>query len=235
MKKYILTLFIISNILLVSAQSKKLNKTIRITYVKAYKNYKDKSKKPPRLMKNLVYMLLCNFNTARFEYVSGMSIDDNTNERFIGKGGGDGVYYKNLKKKIKLHQVDNPLDGKKYLIIEDRNKYDWKLLKESKKILGYTCYKAIAVVKESNPITKKEMKTTVTVWYAPSIPIPFGPAGYDGLPGLVLESSISSFYFVAQKIEFLDKKVSIKVPVKGKKVKETEFIDTMVNKMFKRR
>ena len=229
MKKYTLTFFLIFNILFVSSQT---HKTIRVTYVKAYKNYKDKSDKPPKLMKELEYQLVCNSNSGRFEYISGMSIDaGNTNERFISLGGGKGIYYKNLKEKLKIHKRDGSIDKKKYLIIEEYEKYDWKLLKESKKILGYICYKAVATVKQYNPFTKKEMKTTVEVWYTPSLPLPFGPAGYDGLPGLVLESHIASFYFIAQKIEFLNKKISVNKPVKGVKVTEDEYNKMMLNKL----
>ena len=67
----------------------------------------------------------------------------------------------------------------------------------------------------------------VTVWYAPSIPLPFGPAGYDGLPGMVLESSMSSFYLIAQEIKFYDKALKIKQPVKGLKVTQDEFNKTL--------
>ena len=154
MYNYILTFFLIFNILFVSSQT---HKTIRVTYVKAYKNYKDKSDKLPKLMKDLEYQLICNSNSGRFEYIAGMSVDGSTNDRFIGKGGGRGIYYKNLEKKLKLHQIESPMDAKKYLITEDIKKYDWKLFKESKNILGYTCYKAVATVNEKNPITHKEM------------------------------------------------------------------------------
>jgi len=229
MKKKLLIIFILTNFLLVSAQKNISNKTIRVSYIKAYKNYRDKSNKPPRLMKNLEYGLLCSPNAARFEYISGMNIDDDRNNRFIGNGGGKGVYYRNLKQNLKLHQTTNPLNDKKYLIKENLNKYKWKLLKESKKILGYTCYKAIAKVNKYNPFLKKQHNiSTFTVWYTPSIPLPFGPAGYDGVPGLVLEASRSSFYFIAQKIEFLDKKLPIKKPVKGIIVSQKEFEDNLI-------
>ena len=68
------------------------------------------------------------------------------------------------------------------------------------------------------------MKTfTVTVWYAPGIVFPFGPAGYDGLPGLVLEASRDSFHFIATRITFSPKETMVMPPNKGIEVSRKEF------------
>lgn len=52
----------------------------------------------------------------------------------------------------------------------------WKLQPERKKIGAYICMKATANLEGD----------TVTAWFTPEIPVPAGPAGYYGLPGLVL-------------------------------------------------
>jgi len=223
--KYFINLFIISLTALGYAQSD--SKNIEVTYIKAYKNHKDSTNTAPKPMKNLEYQLVCNFNEARFEYISAMSNDGNReNERFIGRGGGRGIYYKNLKEEIKLHQIKS-IDENTYLVNENLNKYDWKLLRETKKILGYDCFKAIANYKEYNTIKKQETTLTIVVWYTPSIPVSFGPAGYDGLPGLVLESSSSSFYLIADNITILKEEKDIKRPNKGKEVTLEEFNDIL--------
>lgn len=135
MKNFFCLLFLSLNVVFVWSQTDISKKTIEVTYVKAYKNYKDTTNTAPKLMKNLEYQLLCNTNSARFEYIPNMSNDgDKTNERFIGRGGGKGVYYRNLKEKVKLHQTYS-LDEKLYIIEEDLKKYDWKLLKDTKKYL----------------------------------------------------------------------------------------------------
>lgn len=200
------------------------DKTVEVIYIKAYKNHRDVSDAEPKLMKNLEYQLLCNFNKSKFEYISSMVNDgDIINERFIGRGGGRGIYYKNLEVKENIHQRISPDDDELYLVMENFNKHDWTLLKETKKILGYDCFKAIANHVEYNPITKKEISSNIVVWYAPSLPLPFGPAGFDGLPGLVLESNVASFYFIAQEIKFHDKEKDIKRPIRGEEVTLEEY------------
>jgi len=200
------------------------DKTIEIIYVKAYKNFKDSTKSSPKIMRNMEYRLLSNSKESRFEYIKSMQSDDDyqTNERFIGRGGGSGVYFKNLKEKIKLHQISG-LDESTYLINEELNKFNWQLLKETKKILGYDCFKAVGEIVEYSYTRKKEIHIPIIVWYAPSIPLPFGPAGYDGLPGMVMESQMDSFYLIAKEIKFYDKALKIKRPVKGIKVTQDEF------------
>lgn len=206
-------------------------KAVEVIYTKAYKNFRDTSDNPPRIMKNLEYRLYCSPVASRFEFIAAMTNDSNkANERFIGKGGGDGVYYKNIATRKKLRQLSN--FGGDFLIKENYDKYKWSLKKEKKEILGIECYKAIGSYQEYSQLTKKNNAVTVTVWYAPGIPLPFGPAGYDGLPGLVLESSTASFYFIAQEIKFSDKVKKIKAPAKGKKVTMDEF-NKQIYKAFK--
>lgn len=219
MKKYILLLFLLV-IGVIQAQNKQ---GLKVTYVKAYKKHTDKSSEAPKIMKGLEYELICNSTESRFEYIDAMSNDgDRVNTRFIGRGGGKGVYYKNLGDNTKLLGLNQ--SGKDFIIVEDFKKYDWKLSKaKTKKILGYDCFFATTSFVEYNPILKENITLVINAWYAPGIASSFGPSGYDGLPGLVLESSTSSFYFIASNIEYLEKAPIIKKPTKGKEVTLKEF------------
>ena len=70
----------------------------------------------------------------------------------------------------------------------------WELVSnETKKINDIECKKAITHFRGS----------TWEVWYAPSIPLPFGPWKLHGLPGLILEAKDKEekFYFIARSIE----------------------------------
>lgn len=227
----ILSLFFITSI---CSQNGLLNNTIEVTYVKAYKNHRDTTSTPPKMMKNLEYHLLFNSNEARFEYIKSMTNDgDNTNSRFIGRGGGNGISYKNLKQKEKLMQT-NSGDERLYLVQEDLNKYKWKLHKETKKILGYNCFKATTEYKFFHYFKNEETTLNITAWYTPRIPAPFGPAGYDGLPGLVLESHQASFYLIATDIKHHNKTKTIKRPEKGIELPEEEFNKALFKSMLKR-
>ncbi|KAB1157296.1 GLPGLI family protein [Tenacibaculum aiptasiae] len=206
-------------------------KAVEVIYNKAYKNYKDSTNSAPRLLRNLEYKLLSNHNESRFEYIKKIDHDGyETNKRFISKGGGKGIHYKNLATNERFWQVED--FGDLYLVNEKFNKYKWKLLKsESKKILGYICYKAIGTFTEYSPIRKKTIENKIEVWYTPSLPIPFGPSGFDGLPGLVLESLNGSFYLIAKKINLKKQAFKIRKPIKGKKVNHDEF-NKLIYKYF---
>ena len=85
--------------------------------------------------------------------------------------------------------------------------------------------------REYSHILKRVVTISVTVWYASGIAFPFGPSGYDGLPGLVLEAFGGSFYFIATKITFSLKETMVLPPNKGKKVSRKEF-NKAIYKMY---
>ncbi len=203
------------------------NKSIQVTYVKAYKNYRDTTSTAPEIYKGIEYKLIGNKNEAIFEYIPSMENDANRKHKFlISRGGGSGVYYTSIKDKEKLHQVVSPFNNEKYLIKSSTNEYKWKITNEKKTISGYTCYKATASYEVEIPISRKKTKKsikTITVWFTPEINFSYGPAGFDGLPGLVLEKTAGSYYFIASKIVFKENQVSVEKPVKGTILSKEQF------------
>lgn len=69
----------------------------------------------------------------------------------------------------------------------------WELVDSSKSVCGYQCHMAVG------RLYGREW----TVWYAPEIPLPFGPYVLGGLPGLIMEAADSDgiFNFVAVGLE----------------------------------
>lgn len=194
-----------------------VSQNIKVIYNKAYKNYKDTTSSEPRIFKDLEYKLIANSFESHFEYIENMSLDGQmSNESYIGKGGGKGIYYKNLNENLKIHETTHPFTDEVIDVYMDPNNVHWELQKESKYILGILCYKAVATKQRTSFIQKKRTVTNkLTAWYAPSIPIPFGPTTYDNLPGLILEAHTSSYYYIASKISY-PKTAKIKKPSKGR-------------------
>lgn len=148
--------------------------------------------------------------------------------------GEEGVEYKNIKEKKKV--TETTLFDKEFLIVDSLPKYDWKLQKETKKIGNYTCYKATTVIKPTGQnedekpngktgfLTDKPKEIKITAWYTPEIPIGHGPAGYWGLPGLILEANDGVTTLLCSKVVLNPKeKAEIKAPKKGKKVTQQEY------------
>ncbi|MDY3537351.1 GLPGLI family protein [Riemerella anatipestifer] len=73
---------------------------------------------------------------------------------------------------------------------------DWKLINESETINTFSCKKATLHYKGRDWVA----------WYAPEIPLPYGPYKFTGLPGLVvkIESEDGEFSFELVKSTFKD-------------------------------
>lgn len=97
---------------------------------------------------------------------------------------GDNIYM--LQNEQSLY-VNKNFNQNSYLIKETLENINWKIDKETKKILGYTCQKAEGLCKGR----------TYTAWFSTDIPASFGPWKLHGLPGLILEAYDSS-----QRIQF---------------------------------
>ena len=131
------------------------------------------------------------------------------------EAGGSSVFYSNSFTKKNIEQ-DCELLGECFLIENPMLK--WELKQTTKIIGGYLCYQAIST-KEY-----KGRKSYTIAWYTPQIPVNFGPKGYNGLPGLILELERGAIRYNAIKIELNPKdQVKIKRPTKGKAVTKKEF------------
>ena len=126
----------------------------------------------------------------------------------------DNKTYKNLADNKKVDQQE--FMGKKFLIVDKTDKYEWKLTGEQKMILDYPCMRA----------TYQDTTREVEAWFTPQIPVSTGPGSYGQLPGLILELSIDggkrTITATEVKLGPLEKGVMEK-PTNGKKVTQEEF------------
>lgn len=77
---------------------------------------------------------------------------------------------------------------------------NWTLHNETKIIDGYECFKATTEYIVINDVG--EFRHPVIAWYCPKIHYPFGPNGYGGLPGLILQIQIRNATYGVDSIEF---------------------------------
>ncbi|MCB9285144.1 MAG: GLPGLI family protein [Lewinellaceae bacterium] len=122
--------------------------------------------------------------------------------------------YKDLQEKRKVEMRE--FMGKRFLIADELQPYQWKITGEQQMILDYPCIKAVHA--DSN--------RTVVAWFTPQIPVSTGPDDYGQLPGLILAVDVdngertvtaSSIVLGEDQTEFLVE------PTKGKKVTQAEF------------
>jgi len=86
---------------------------------------------------------------------------------------------------------------------------EWKILSDTNSLLGYKVQKA-----ECNYGGRKWI-----AWFAPEIPISFGPWKLNGLPGLILSANDEKnyFHFTITGFEYLKNKTPIQLPHFGKR------------------
>jgi GLPGLI family protein len=149
---------------------------------------------------------------------------------------------KHINAKNKTSSIEDAILGKEFLIVENIEKPDWKLVDETKKIGDYTCFKAKLTIPVSDKqkkeydefLKKEEIKSSlfkmeepkekiITAWYTPEIPVSFGPNNYWGLPGLILEINEPETIILCSKVVLNTKGTTIKIPNKGQKVSQKEF------------
>ncbi len=109
---------------------------------------------------------------------------------------------------------------------------DWKITSESKLIGEHVCYKASVPIKYMAR-TGKEVTKVIIAWFAPSLPFPYGPKQFDGLPGLILELTEKTTTYVATSIKLdSDSAREIDYP-KGKTITEEKYNEKiMSNSLF---
>lgn len=168
----------------------------------------------------------------------------------VGNGGGNDVYYKNLKEKRYANKTD--IMGKVFLIKDKTRDFKWELTGETKNIGNYTCYKAtysreqdqikMSMVDGESKETTEKVTIVTTAWYTPQIPISNGPREFGGLPGLILEVNQGKLTMVCTEIVLNPKnKITIVEPTKGKVVSQEKYGKIMQKKSkemmdrFKRR
>lgn len=108
-------------------------------------------------------------------------------------------HYISLKDSVYKFYENNKFIGKYAIELEKEAK--WTLTKETKKIGNYLCYKAISPFYNYSRWHEDNPQLNVIAWFTPQIPVSFGPNGYHGLPGLILELQTHITTIYVKKID----------------------------------
>ena len=214
MQKYIYILLILSTNFLFAQQSGVVE--YGFYYEKFHGKPKSKINERSRKMadmtaeyaKNHKYILKFNPNESIYYVEESIPLDD-VNEfayRFSKSIFSKGTYYQNKLKRESLQQL---VTMNKLYLVKDSMPNDWKIMSEHKYIGKYKCYKAVS---SCNTCNKNQI---ITAWFTPDIPLPFGPAGYGGTPGLILEVQRYRYTLRLKKIRLSNEIITIERPLKG--------------------
>lgn len=106
--------------------------------------------------------------------------------------------------------------GRTFRMTRELPAIEWRLTADQAEHLGYTVIKATAEHDEKQ----------IEAWFTPQIPIPGGPAGYGGLPGMILVLSVdrgqTQYQATEVALEELEEGV-IRPPEEGDEVSREEF------------
>jgi GLPGLI family protein len=106
-----------------------------------------------------------------------------------------------------------------FLLKDTTRKINWKITDETRVIAGYPCRRANAIVMDS---------IYVVAFYTDKIPVSGGPESLNGLPGMILQASLTheNITWVATKVN--DAEVAsgtIVPPKKGKVMPQKQLLD----------
>lgn len=169
-----------------------------------------------------------NFDKERAVFIFDEGLGINNSDLFFTKisAGYMNEVYQN--KEFSLCQVNG---FGNYLLKTEAVK-DWVLENETKEIEGFLCYKATSTKKVNNG--KGNFVFPVTAWYCPKIPVSFGPNGYGGLPGLILELQVRNVVYGVKKIDLnLSKADVLSMPKDYPIISQKEF-DEKIIAMYKK-
>jgi GLPGLI family protein len=176
----------------------------------------------PKEMKNNTELI---FNKQASIYQTSEEKEINTKNQDIETSGSTrrismninknkDICYINFNNKISINKSN--FMGKDFLINDSVKNYFWKIKPDQKMILGYPCQKAVTEADSS----------LIEAWFTPLINAPAGPAGYGGLPGLILEvkNPKTRELITATAVKTEEPKATlIAAPVDGKKVSSAQF------------
>lgn len=130
------------------------------------------------------------------------------------------------KQEILIYTKKNRYFEEKEFVIVDYIKTDWVLLNETKEIDKHICLKA--QLNYNSYSVGLVFSRQVIAWYCPEIPFSFGPNGYGGLPGLIVQLQTEDAVIGLEKLEFKKEAVGDIFLTPGKRITRQQYNEKML-------
>ena len=161
----------------------------------------------------------------RISNLNTSGLNKNGDVQKVVKTGSDTIY---TYKEFVTNKIisEEKIFTKIFNVKDSQQLFEWDIENDTISILGYKCYKA------KTKFRGREFE----VFFTKDVPIPDGPAKYNGLSGLILKVSIvnsSAIYsIIATKISKSDKNTEITNPFEEKKCIEfNDYKEKYIKKM----
>lgn len=177
-------------------------------------------KEAERSFANISYKLEINSDESFFS-MEDMLLNEADKKAKLAKAlaGFSGKIYSNKKENLKLRQTD--VYGQVFIISSEYDQLEWNITKETRQINGFKAYKAFA---DENYDTGEKTETwKIVAWFVPELNQPFGPGGYGGLPGLIVELQRAGKIYTLSDYKRVKKDLTIAKPEEGRRVTQKEF------------
>lgn len=180
-----------------------------------YNMYLQLEKRKNEIIDKMEFTLRFKNEKSEFSLNKFMEKD---NDRYVklAKIGNEGVYYNNSNTCEKIMQTE--AYNSKYLV--SLNDITWDLKKSTKNLRGYEC--RLAIGEKVTFKNGEEIITEVEAWYAPEIPLSYGPKMYQGLPGIIVQLKVNNEVYTLTDLD-LGEGHNIKWPEDGKEITESDF------------
>lgn len=101
------------------------------------------------------------------------------------------------------------------IVAEKKPQFNWQLTNNSQYVNGFLCNSAYLTFRGRN----------FNVWYAPEIPVQFGPWKFYGLPGLItkIETDDKTILFQLEKLSYVNEE-EIKKPFLSKRISFQDYV-----------
>ena len=224
MKQILVTISFLLVVLLASAQFLVQGKIEFERKINVHKQYDADAEWFNELKKNIPQ-----YNTTYFDflftgsksiYKPGRENPDNNKQNWGGEGAArENVVYCDYEQGIFASQ--KRVFEQNFLAEDSLGKIQWKLTSDTRKIAGFECRKATAIIMDS---------VYVFAFYTDEIIVTGGPESFNGLPGMILGIAIPriSTTWFATKVELQQVPETVfKKPTKGKKTNLVTLQETL--------